>query len=90
MTNDATTADANVSSATELKCPCCSGNELRFGRGGVFKVPFVPETPMLQFAKSYLPRQFVCLGCGFLGFALKQSDLGRLQKDMRSRANSVE
>jgi len=87
MTDDATGAvNAAVSSATDLKCPCCSGTDLRYGRGSVFKVPFVPETPMLQFAKSYLPRQFVCLECGFLGFALKESDLGRLQQDMRSRA----
>ena len=83
MTDDST---ATVSSDTELKCPCCSGTDLRYGHGSVFKVPFVPVTPMLQFAKSYLPRQFVCLACSFLGFALKESDLGRLQQDMRSRA----
>ena len=87
MTDGATGAvNAAVSSATDLKCPCCSGTDLSYGRGSVFKVPFVPETPMLQFAKSYLPRQFVCLECGFLGFVLKESDLGRLQQDMRSRA----
>jgi hypothetical protein len=85
MTDNATSsADATVASSAEIKCPGCSGSELRYGRGSVFKIPFVPETPLLQFAKSYLPRQFVCLSCGFMGFALKDSDLGRLRKDMRS------
>lgn len=75
------TSTEKNSDEPSFKCPGCSGRAFRYGRSGVFKVPFVPDTPILKFARSYMPRQFVCLDCGFMGFALRESDLVRLRQE---------
>lgn len=69
------------------RCPCCKGTDLLPGRSSVFKVPFVPDTPMLQYARSYLPQQYACLTCGFMGFVLKESDLVRLRQEKKPQAS---
>lgn len=79
--------DLNAAVAEDVKCPACGGGKFIYGRSGVFKVPFVPDTPMLQYARSYHPRQYVCLSCGFMGFRLKDSDLARLQKEELGEQN---
>ena len=79
--SDVSTITGDESNSNSQKCPCCGGTDLLYGRSGVFKVPFVPDTPILQYARSYMPQQFACLSCGFIGFALKQSDLVRLRKE---------
>jgi predicted RNA-binding Zn-ribbon protein involved in translation (DUF1610 family) len=82
MSTDQLAMAANSDSEEqEFKCPGCSGGDFRYGRSGVFKVPFVPDTPILKFARSYMPRQFVCLDCGFMGFALKEADLVKLRQE---------
>jgi|SaaInlStandDraft_2_1057019.scaffolds.fasta_scaffold206700_1 hypothetical protein len=75
----------SVSNGEEQKCPCCHGTDLFAGRGSVFKVPFVPDTPILKYARSYLPSQYACLSCGFMGFVLQQSDLVKLRKENEAR-----
>ena len=72
----------STGTSVDVNCPSCQSKDIRFGRGSVFKIPFVPETPLLQYARSYHPQQFVCLACGHLGFALKDTDLKRLRQDM--------
>ena len=62
-----------------------SRDERFAGRGSVFKVPFVPDTPILKYARSYLPSQYACLSCGFMGFVLQQSDLVKLRKENEAR-----
>lgn len=90
MTDETTAGAPTAETESETHCPSCQSRDIRFGRGSVFKIPFVPETPLLQYARSYHPRQFVCLDCGHLGFVLKPSDLKRLQADMRRKDASGE
>jgi len=75
----------SMSNAEDQKCPCCQGTDLFAGRGSVFKVPFVPDTPILKYARSYLPSQYACLSCGFMGFMLQESELVKLRKEKEAR-----
>jgi len=80
--SDETTTTQN---GEQQKCPCCGGTDLFAGRSSVFKVPFVPDTPILRYARSYLPQQYACLSCGFMGFMLKESELVKLRKEKEAR-----
>jgi hypothetical protein len=68
------------------RCPCCSGNQFRFGDipdsggsllTGTYRLRFKPDGNWIT---TYQLRAFACLSCGFVGLCLHEGDIAALKE----------